>query len=267
MLPSAERRGEEEPSGRQEEGHSSWRGWQRGQRDDLTLSEAGHVLWERRAVVVGCMILFLAVALLYGLSRESVYEAEATLSVRLDEEGIGIAENFEEILLGLRNSGAMSGLPEEAAQRAGWEGGTLDFDQRLQWERVSNDQVAVRFSAPRPEAAARAANAYAEVFVERIGELKGRLAGGTVAVHAEVEEAAELPEQRSELGVLVVVIAAGCGGLLAGGIGALVLESRARRWRGSRDAELTLRAPVLGVIPDYSGDLLGSGPRDGGGAR
>jgi uncharacterized protein involved in exopolysaccharide biosynthesis len=267
MLPSAERRGEEESRGRQEEGRSSRRGWQRGQRDDLTLSEAGHVLWERRAVVVGCMLLFLAVALLYGLSRESVYEAEATLSVRLDEEGIGIAENFEEILLGLRNSGAMSGLPEEAAQRAGWEGGTLDFDERLQWERVSNEEVAVRFSAPTPEAAARAANAYAEVFVERIGELKGRLAGGTVAVNAEVEEAAEPPEQRSGLGVLVVVIASGCGGLLAGGIGALVLESRARRWRGSRDAELTLRAPVLGVIPHYSGELLGSGPRDGGASR
>jgi hypothetical protein len=37
-----------------------------------------------------------------------------------------------------------------------------------------------------------------------------------------------------------------------GGGGALLLESRARSWRGARDAELTLRAPVLGVIPDYS---------------
>ena len=268
MPPSAEqRRGEEEELRGEPQGSSSWRGWQRGQRDDLTLSEAGHVLWERRAVVVGCMLLFLAVALLYGLSRESVYEAEATLSVRLDEEEIGIAENFEEIMLGLRNSGAMSGLPEEAARRAGWEAGTLDFDERLEWERVSNEEVAVRFSAPTPEAAARAANAYAEVFVERIGELKGRLAGGTVAVNAEVEEAAVPPEQRSGLGVLLVAIAAGCGGLLVGGIGALFLESRARRWRGSRDAELTLRAPVLGVIPEYSDDLSGSFLSRGGGPR
>ena len=262
MLPSAERRGGELSDHRQ--GRSSWRGWQQGQRDDLTLSEAGHVLWERRTVVVGCMLLFLAVALLYSLSRDSVYEAEATLSVRLDEERIGIAENFEEILLGLRNSGAMSGLPEEAAQRAGWEGSTLGFDERLQWERVSNEEVAVRFSASTPETAARAANAYAEVFVERIGELKGRLAGGTVAVDAEVQEAAEPPEQRSGLGVLVVAIAASCGGLLAGGIGSLFLESRARRWGGSRDAELTLRAPVLGVIPEYSDDVSVGGDRVGG---
>ncbi len=264
MPPSAEqRRGEGELSDQREDRSSSWHGWQGGQRDDLTLSEAGHALWERRAVVVGCTLLFLALALLYGLSRESVYEAEATLSVRLDEEGIGVAENFEEILLGLRNSGAMSGLPEEAAYRAGWEVGTLDFDQRLQWERVSNEEVAVRFSAPTPEAAARAANAYAEVFVERIEELKGRLAGGTVAVDAEVEKDAEPPQQRSGLGVLVVAIAAACGGLLVGGIGALFLESRARRWRGSRDAELTLRAPVLAVVPDYSGDLSENGSRDG----
>jgi capsular polysaccharide biosynthesis protein len=40
--------------------------------------------------------------------------------------------------------------------------------------------------------------------------------------------------------------------VLAGGAGALLLEGRTRSWRDARDAELTLRAPVLGVIPDYS---------------
>jgi uncharacterized protein involved in exopolysaccharide biosynthesis len=244
MLPSAKRG--------QRRGRS-WQGWQRGQRDDLTLSEAGHVLWERRVVVVGCTLFFLAVALLYGLSRESVYTAEATLSVRL-EEGTGAAGNFEEILSGLRNSGAIRGLVEEAADRAGWRAGPLDFDERLDWEPVNNEEVKIRFSAPTPEEAARGANAYAEVFVERIRELKGRLAGGTVAVDAEVEEAAESPEGHSDPKMLIAAIAAGGGGLLAGGIGALFLESRARRWRGPRDAELTLRAPVLGVIPDYSDD-------------
>lgn len=262
MLPSTKRRGE---SRGQRQGRS-WQGWQRGQRDDFTLSEAAHVLWERRVVVVGCTLFFLAVALLYGFSRESVYEAETTLSVRLDKEGIGIAENFEEILSGLRNSGAISGLPEEAAKRAGWEAGPLDFDQRLEWERVNNEEVMVRFSAPTPEEAARGANAYAQVFVERLGELKGRLAGGTVAVDAEIEEPAKPPEQRSGLGAFGVAIAAGCGGLIVGGIGALFLESRAHRWRGSRDAELTLRAPVLGVIPDYSGDPSGSFVSGDGGA-
>ncbi len=239
-------------------------GWQREQRDDLTLSEALHVLWEWRAVVAGCTLFFLMVALLYGFSREPVYEAETTLSVRLDE-GIGAAENFDEILSGLKDTPATSGLVEEAAERAGWEAGPRDFDERLEREQVNNEEVVVRFSAPTPEEAARAANAYAEVFVERLGELRGRLAGGTVAVDAEVKEAAEPPEQRSDPGMFLAVIAAGVGGLLVGGIGALFLEGRARRWSGSKDAELTLRAPVLGVIPDYSEDPSDeSFSRDGG---
>ena len=241
MPPSAKRR-------------SEWQGWQRGQRDDLTLSEVGHALWERRMVVVGCMLLFLAVALLYVSSRESVYTAETTLSVRLDE-GTGAAENFDEILSGLRNSGATRGLVEEASERAGWEAGSLDFDERLSWEPVNKKEVKVRFSAPTPEEAARGANAYADVFVERLNELRGRLAGGTVAVDAEVEEPAEPPEDGTDPRMLIALVAAGAGGLLVGGIAALFRESRAHRWSGSRDAELTLRAPVLGVIPDYSNDF------------
>ena len=77
------------------------------------------------------------------------------------------------------------------------------------------------------------------------------------------EKAAELPESRSDQRVFLAALAAGCGGLLVGGIGALFLEGRARRWSGSRDAELTLRAPVLGVIPDISNGSLS----EDGGAR
>jgi capsular polysaccharide biosynthesis protein len=237
-----------------------WQGWQRGQRDDLTLSEARHAILERRAVVAGCTLLFVAVAVLYALSREPVYTAEATLSIR-SEEGIGAAESFEEVLSALQDSAAMSGLVEEAAARAQWEGGQSDFNDRLGVERANNEEMRVRFSAPTPEEAAQGANAYAEVFVERVAALEGRLVGGTVTMHAEVEEAAEPPERRYDTRVFLVVVAAAGGGLLVGGVGALFLESRTRRWRGSRDAELTLRAPVLGVIPYYSDDLTF---RDGG---
>jgi hypothetical protein len=40
--------------------------------------------------------------------------------------------------------------------------------------------------------------------------------------------------------------------VVLGGAAALLIEDRTRSWRDARDAELTLRAPVLGVIPDYS---------------
>lgn len=228
-------------------------GWQREQRDDLTLLEARHILWKRRGLVAGCTVLFLAVALVYAFSKEPVYTAEATLSVR-SEEGVASARNSNEALSSLRDSAVTDGITEEAARRAGWESGQGDFNERLYWEPTNNEEVKVGFSARTPEEAALAANAYADVFVERVAELEGRLAGGTVAVDAGVERAAEPPERRSDRGVFVAVVAAGGGGLLAGGIGALFLEGRARRWSGSRDAELTLRAPVLGVIPDFSND-------------
>ena len=57
-------------------------GWQREQRDDLAFSEARHILWERRWLVAGCTILFLAIALLYAFSKEPVYVAEATLFLK-----------------------------------------------------------------------------------------------------------------------------------------------------------------------------------------
>jgi capsular polysaccharide biosynthesis protein len=237
-------------------------GWQREQRDDLTLSEARHILWERRWLVAGCTILFLAIALLYAFSKEPVYTAEATLSVR-SEEGIAPTGNSNEILSRLRDSTVTDRLPEEAARRAGWQSSQSDFNDRLYWEPSNNEEVKVGFLARTPEEAARAANAYSEVLVERVAEFEGRLAGGTVAVDAEVEKVAEPPESRSDRRVFLAVVAAGCGGLLVGGIGALFLEGRARQWSGSRDAELTLRAPVLGVIPDFSNGSLS----EDGGAR
>jgi capsular polysaccharide biosynthesis protein len=237
-------------------------GWQREQRDDLTLSEARHILWERRWLVAGCTILFLATALLYVFSKEPVYTAEATLSVR-SEEGIAPTGNSNEVLSRLRDSTITDRLPEEAAHRAGWQSSQSDFNERLYWEPGNNEEVRVGFSARTPEEAARAANAYSNVLVERVAEFEGRLAGGIVAVDAEVEKAAEPPKSRSDRTVFLVVVVAGCGGLLVGGIGALFLEGRAHQWSGSRDAELTLRAPVLGVIPDFSNGSLS----EDGGAR
>ena len=260
LPPSADR--QEGLRDRQQDHYSSWQ-WE--QRDDLTLSEARHILRERRALVAGCALLFLAVALLYGLLQEPVYTAEATLSVR-SEGGAGVAGSFDELREQLQDPAGGPGLSEEAARRAGW--GTSaedlqDFNSRLAAERSNDDEVKTRFSASEPEEAARAANAYADVFVERVRELQGRLAGGTVTVSADVEKYAEAPERRSDPGVLLVAILATGGGILVGGVGALFLESRARRWSGYRDAELTLRAPVLGVIPDHTENLSdGSAPRE-----
>src|SRR3954454_7906709 len=113
----------------QSQRQSRLQGWQREQRDDLTLSEAGHILWERRALVAGCTLFFLALALLYSLSQEPVYTAQATLSVR-SQEGIAPAGSFDEVLSGLRDSAEMQSIRERAAEKAGWEAGQGDFNER-----------------------------------------------------------------------------------------------------------------------------------------
>ncbi len=257
MLTSYKRRG-------------GWQDWQREQRDDLTLSEARHILWERRALVAGCTLLFVVVALLYSLSREPVYTAETMVSVRSEEGEFGTAESLDEVLYELGSPEATKGFLGEAAVRAGWKEKPGQFRERIQEERVNNGRIKVQFWGRTPVEAAQGANAYAQVFIERVRAFEGRLAGGTVSMEAQIEKSAAPPENRSGPGVFLVTVAAGAGGLFIGGIGALFFEGRARRWSGYKDAELTLRAPVLGVIPDYSGDLSDELPeeatsgRDGG---
>ena len=148
---------------------------------------------------------------------------------------------------------ATDGFIQEVMRRAGWEAATTDFKDRLDFETITRGDetgMLVRFSGSDPEQAARAANAYAGLFVERVERLnEDRLAGGTLAADAVVEHRAAPP---TSLRLLLYAAAAVVAGVLAGGAGALLLEGRARSWRGAHDAELTLRAPVLGVIPDYS---------------
>ncbi len=241
----------------------AWQDWQREQRDDLTLSEARHILWERRSLVAGCMLLFVAVALLYAPFREPVYTAEAIVSVRSEEGEIGgIAESLDEVLYELGNPEATEGFLDEAVSRAGWKQEPGEFRERLREERLNNGRIEVSFSGRTPGEASQGANAYAQVFIERVRAFEGRLAGGTISAEARVEKAATPPEKRSDPGILLMAVITGAGGLFVGGIGALFFEGRARRWSGFKDAELTLRAPVLGVIPEYSYDLSDGSPRE-----
>ena len=232
---------------------TSRRGWQKEPRDDLPLSEILHVLWGRRLLVAGMVLCLVLLALLFGLSREPVYTAEAVVSIQPRERLVSDQEKeaFVEEVRG--TVVATDGFIQEVMRRAGWESASREFKDRLDFQTMTQGDetgMQVRFSASNPEQATRAANAYAEVFVERVEQLnRNRFAGGTLAAGADVEREA-VPT--SNLRLLLYAAAAVAAGVLAGGAGALLLEGRARSWRGVRDAELTLRAPVLGVIPDYS---------------
>jgi capsular polysaccharide biosynthesis protein len=226
--------------------------WRREPRDDFTLSELLNALWARRRLVVGIVSIFVLCSVPFDLLQEPAYVAEATVVVRPEAfSPAGVPE--ETLTRETMNAAITPDLPRDAMQRSGWTGSPQEFNDRLG---VETDQdagkILVSFSATTAEEASRAANAYAEAFARRVEELSQRtLAGGTLEASAEVTRQASPPEERSSPRPLLYVALAGAAGLLLGGAVALALESRTRKWRGEKDAELTLRAPVLGVIPGY----------------
>jgi uncharacterized protein involved in exopolysaccharide biosynthesis len=235
---------------------TSRRGWQKERRNDLPLSEVLYILWGRRLLVAGSMLILIIAALLFGLSREPVYTAEAVVNIEPRERLSSDGER-EAFLQGVVGAVATEDLLREVMRRARWEAGLAEFRERLEAAPFATEdgelELRVRFSGSGSEQASRAANAYAELFVERAERLNDeRLAGGALPADASMERRAVPMPEGVGLRLLLYAVAATGAGVVAGGAGALLLEGRARVWRGARDAELTLRAPVLGVIPDYS---------------
>jgi capsular polysaccharide biosynthesis protein len=227
---------------------------QGGSRDDPSLSEVLYVLQRWRLLVVGVVLVLAGVALLFGLFREPVYTAEARVSVK-PQEALDGEEARLAYLEAVRGAVVTQEMLSEVRSRAGWEAGKKEFSERLDPSttvtRDGRSGLQIRFSGTEPGQAARAANAYAELFVEGVDDLGDRpLADGIPVAEARVEQKA-MPGGYSPRPLIYAAIAAGAG-LLLGGAAALLLEGRASGWRGVRDAELTLRAPVLGTIPDYS---------------
>jgi uncharacterized protein involved in exopolysaccharide biosynthesis len=233
-------------------GSINGQGWQREQRDDLSLSEVLYVLWERRWLVAGAVLILVLAAALFSMFHEPVYTAEATVVVQPRGELSGDGEShafMEDILVVV----ATDELMRDVRREAGWGSKAEEFEDRLGVTRDGTNGLRVRFSSSEPEEAARAANAYATLFVQRVERLNDeRLAGGALAADASVERRAEPPGNWQRLRPLLYAVAAIGTGVFLGGAAALLLEGRTRSWRDARDAELTLRAPVLGVIPDYS---------------
>ena len=230
--------------------------WQEGRRDATSLAEVLHVLRGRRLLVVGASLVLAGVALLFGIFREPAYTAEAVVGFApqqaSDDENARQAF-AQEVFSAVTSPASFS---EGVRAEAGWRGRLEDFRDRLDPEvAVSGDggmEMRVAFSGREPQGAARVANAYAEAFALEAGRLdEGQLSGGTGIADAWVMRRAVPSGGSGPPAVLYAGLAAGVGLLLGGGA-ALSLEGRAGGWRDVRDAEVTLKAPVLGAIPDYS---------------
>ena len=232
------------------------RTWQDGRRDATSLAEVLHVLRGRRLLVVGAVLVLAGVALLLGLFRGPAYTAEAAVGFApqqaLDDENARRAF-AEEVFSAVTSP---EGFFQAVKAEAGWRGTPEEFRDRLDpGVVVSGDggmEMRVAFSGREPGEAARVANAYAETFESHALRLDdGQLSGGTGLAGARVIRGAVPSEGSGPPALLYAAVAAGVG-LLLGGAAALTLEGRTGGWRDVRDAEMTLRAPVLGAIPDYS---------------
>ena len=249
-------------------------GWRWEQRDDVTLSEFVNALWGRRLLVGAIALTMMISVTLLSLLWGPTYVARAALSVSATGDGLGPEEpasgeadpaapagggqSSEALIQKVRDEVPRRELSVETMGRVGYTSSLEEFNERLGLEPdYRAGQILVSFSAEDAEEARRVAEEYAEIFVDRADELNRQgLVGGTLAAEVEVVREAELVRGRAvtsfEYGA-----AAGLAGLVVGGVVAFALESRTRRWRGARDAELTLRAPVLGVIPDYASEEKG----------
>ena len=232
--------------------------WQDRRGEDPILPEVLHVLWERRLLVAGVVLVLVLAATVFGLREGRFYTAEATVSVQ-PREGSVAGENPEAFMEEVLRAVTAREFLQDVMREADWTEGPEAFRERYddveRYDRANGAfDLRVHFSGSNAAEATRLANAYADVFVARVEQLNDRrLAGGVLAADASVEEYAS-PESWASPRPLVLAVAAIVAGIIVGGAAALLLESRARSWRNARDAELTLRAPVLGVIPDYSSE-------------
>ena len=243
-------------------------GWRWEQRDDVTLFELLNALWGRRTLVGSIALALMLSAILLTFFWGPTYVARSALSVTATDGGlgpedpvvgkadpsaqIGAEQSSEALINRVRDGVPQAEVSRQTMRQVGWTSGLQEFSERLEME---NDyragEIQVSFSAENAGEARRVADEYAEIFVERTKQLNRRgIVGGTLAAEVEVVQKAELFRGRASTQLLYGV-AAGFAGLLLGSGVALTLDSGTRRWRGARDAELTLRAPVLGVIPAY----------------
>ena len=236
---------------------TSRRSWQEGRREVASPAEVLHALKGRRLLVVGAVLVLGGLALFLGLLREPSYTAEAVAGFvpgeASEDEQAGQAY-AREVISRVTTPDSFS---EGVRRRAGWDDAPQEFRNRLVGVEpfVSGDGsmgMRVTFSGREPEEAASVANAYAALFALEARRLGGDgTSGGTTVADARVIQRA-VPISGSGPGPLVYAAVAAGVGLLLGGVAALLLEGRTEGWRDARDAEMTLKAPVLGSIPDYS---------------
>lgn len=160
--------------------------------------------------MAGVVLALILVAAVFGLRGDRLYTAEASVSVR-PQEGSGTSGDSEAFVEEVLGEVIAPDFWRDVMREAGWTEGLEEFRERFHVERYNGSggasDLRIRFSGSSAEEATRSANAYAEVFVDRVGQLNNRrLAGGTLAAEASVEEYAS-PESGANYRLLLLAVA------------------------------------------------------------
>jgi capsular polysaccharide biosynthesis protein len=228
-------------------GRAGGAGWDSGY-----LTATIHAVRHRWLLVLCTALVLSALTIAVAGLRDSGYTAESLVRVQSFGGG-GAQEVSTRRIQEIRAAAGPEEMSRTAMQSIGWEAGIAEFEQSLGVEVTREGRLDIFFSAETPDAAAEGANAYARSFVERVGQMdQDRLAGGSLNAGAEVARQAS-PPSSPDVRLAVVGLVALIPGLAVGTVLALMLRVRNQSWRNAGDAEITLGAPVLGVIPEYGG--------------
>lgn len=215
-----------------------------------------HAVRHRWMMVICIALAMPALLVVLDALRGGGYTAESRVRVQ-DLRGAETGEIPRQRLREIRDAVGAEEVSRSAMRSLGREGGMGEFNRSLEVEAGNEGRLNVAFSADSPEAAAEGANAYSRAFVDRVGSLnERRLAGGALNAEAELVRKARPLSMPAAGRPVVVALLAFIPGLAVGVAVALIYRGRDTHWRDVRDAELTLGALVLGVIPEYErGDL------------
>ncbi len=151
-------------------------------------------------MVGGIALALMLPTILLALFWGPTYVAQAALSVRATDNGLGpeepvageadptaqasVGQSSEALIDKVWDEVSPTELSRQTMRQVGWTSGLQEFNTRLEVEKAySAGEILVSFSAEDAGEARRVAGAYAEVFVERTEELnrQGPVGGGLAA--------------------------------------------------------------------------------------
>ena len=218
----------------------------------LPFREFFRILWRRAWIIALMAVVFAGAAVGISLAQQPVYQSSIQMLIA-QESGISETPTNAGGLIDL--TATMTVLvsnrtsAEEVIRQEDLQISPDAFiDERLSVSQVEETQVIeITYSDTDPQRAQRVANAFGDVFSERIANLDS----GASAITATVVESAVVPGGPVSPNPLRDGLLAAAVGIIIGAGLALLLDLLNDRWRSPEELEQFSGVPVFGIIPRF----------------